>query len=63
MKAEQIIEKIEELDEVEIMEFDFNECFTYMRELELCMKNIIDWHNRAEVNYEAMRQGEKILAE
>ena len=33
-KAEKIIAKINEADEVEIMEFDFDECFTYLRELE-----------------------------
>jgi hypothetical protein len=37
-KAERIIEGIARSSDIEIMEFDFNECFTYMREMELAIK-------------------------
>jgi len=33
LDVELIIKKIEEADEVEIMEYDFNECFTALREM------------------------------
>ena len=33
-KAEQIIKTIEEADEIEIMEFDFDPCFEYLRKME-----------------------------
>ena len=41
-KAEKIISEIEEADEVEIMEFDFDACFTYMREMERQLRFLID---------------------
>jgi len=32
--VEEIISKISSADEIEIMEFDFNDCFTALREME-----------------------------
>ena len=40
-KAEEIIKAIDEADEVEIMEFDFDPCFEYLREMESALKEIV----------------------
>ncbi|WP_422134986.1 hypothetical protein [Endozoicomonas sp. ALD040] len=39
-KAEELIKQIEEADEIEILEFDFDPCFAYMREMESALKEI-----------------------
>ncbi len=40
-KVEKIINSICHADEIEIMEFDFAECFTMMRDMESAMTNFV----------------------
>ncbi len=42
-KAEKIIESINNASEVEIMEYDFDDCFTYLREMENRIKNLMKY--------------------
>ena len=60
-KAEKIIQEIESADEIDIMEFDFNECFTYMREMERCLNKILVAHRHSIVDWDAMRDAEKLI--
>ncbi len=41
-KAEGIIKKIQEADEIEIMEFDFDPCFEYLRKMEAALREIAE---------------------
>jgi len=47
--VERIIEKIEQADEVEIMEFDFDPCFRLMREMEEAMTTFVERVDKGEV--------------
>ena len=42
MSVETIIKEIENADEIEILEFDFSECFKIMREMEDAMNTFVD---------------------
>ena len=53
MDVEKIISDIESADEVEIMEFDFDKCFTALRE----MKYIIDLLNKHDLFLVKFRSG------
>ncbi len=53
MNIEKIISDIENADEVEIMEFDFDKCFTALRE----MKYIIDQLNQHDLRMDKFRSG------
>ncbi len=48
-KVESIIKKINDADEVEILEFDFEPCFKLMREMEKAMNTFVERVNKGEV--------------
>lgn len=48
-KAEEIIGSINNASEVEIMEFDFDPCFDYLREMESAMKLLVDRVDKGEI--------------
>jgi len=47
--VEEIVERIEQADIEEILEFDFEPCFRLMREMEAAMTNFVERVERGEV--------------
>ena len=51
--AMKFINEINELSEVEIMEFDFNPSFKYMKEMERAMKEFVNRVEKGEIRSKA----------
>lgn len=61
-KIDRIIKAMLDADAVEILEFDFDECVTMIKDMEEVLTDVLTAHEQSTVDWPAMRKAKALLS-